>query len=97
MSGETITSCEDALRHLAAYLDGELETTEHVSVEHHLNLCRSCWSRAEFERRLKAHLGDLRREQVRPTFQARISELIAQFATPPAPEPPLDPSKGEPW
>jgi hypothetical protein len=88
MSREMTTSCEEALRLLAAYLDGELDVAEGESVEHHLRLCRSCWSRAEFERRLKAQLGDLRREGVRPSFEQRIRELIAQFSSSSAPEPP---------
>jgi anti-sigma factor RsiW len=90
MKDEMITNCEEALRLLAAYLDGELDVDEHESVEHHLKLCRSCWSRAEFERHLKAQLGDLRRAGVRPSFEQRIRELIAQFASSPAPEPPRE-------
>jgi anti-sigma factor RsiW len=90
MSAEMITNCEEALRLLAAYLDGELGTEEHQAMEHHLNLCRSCCSRAEFERHLKAQLGDLRRAGVHPAFEQRIRELISQFASSPAPEPPRE-------
>jgi predicted anti-sigma-YlaC factor YlaD len=86
MNGEAITSCEDALRLLAGYLDHELGATEHEVVEQHLRRCRSCWSRAEFERRLKVQLGDLRRAGVPPTFEQRIRELIAQFPQSAAPE-----------
>ena len=90
MNGEMTTNCEDALRLLAAYLDKELEVTERESVEQHLKLCRSCWSRAEFEGRLKVQLGDLRRAGVRPAFEDRIRELIAQFTWPAAAERPHD-------
>jgi anti-sigma factor RsiW len=90
MSADMITNCEEALRLLAAYLDGELATDEHQAMEHHLSLCRSCCSRAEFEQHLKAHLGDLRRADVRPAFEQRIRELIAQFASSSAPEPPSE-------
>lgn len=83
-----ITDCERALRLLAAYLDDELGAAEHQSLEQHLSRCRSCWSRAEFERRLKAQLGDLRQAGVRSPFEERIRTLIAQFASPAAPEPP---------
>jgi anti-sigma factor RsiW len=87
MSAETITNCEEALRLLAAYLDGELGTDEHQALEHHLSLCRSCCSRAEFERHLKAQLRDLRRAGVRPEFEQRIRELISQFVPSSASEP----------
>lgn len=86
MKGETITNCEDALRLLAGYLDGELGLTEQESVEQHLNLCRSCWSRAEFERRLKAQLLALREAVVPGPFEQRIRELIAQFDQPSSPQ-----------
>jgi anti-sigma factor RsiW len=90
MSAEVITNCEEALRLLAAYLDGELGGDQHQAMEHHLSLCRSCCSRAEFERHLKVQLGDLRRAGVRPAFEQRIRELISQFASSAAPEPPRE-------
>jgi anti-sigma factor RsiW len=88
MSAKTISNCEEALRLLAAHLDGELAADEHQAMEHHLNLCRSCCSRAEFERHLKSELGHLRRASVRPAFEQRIRELIAQFGSSSASEPP---------
>jgi anti-sigma factor RsiW len=97
MNGETISNCEEALRLLAAYLDGELDAAEHESVEHHLRLCRSCCSRAEFERHLKAQLGRLRQAGVDPSFEQRIRGLISQFTSLPAPERPVSDRKGEVW
>ncbi|MEW5918655.1 MAG: zf-HC2 domain-containing protein, partial [Gemmatimonadota bacterium] len=38
-------NCEEALRHLADFLDGELHGTVHTSVQQHLETCRSCYSR----------------------------------------------------
>jgi anti-sigma factor RsiW len=90
MSAETITNCEEALRLLTAYLDGELGTDEHQALEHHLSLCRSCCSRAEFERHLKAQLRDLQPAGVRPAFEQRIRELISQVTSSPASEPPRE-------
>lgn len=74
-----IKSCEDALRLLAAYLDGEMETGPDDALEHHLATCRSCYSRAEFERRLKAQLAGLGREPVHAGLSARIQTLIQKF------------------
>lgn len=75
MTERTIT-CNEALRLLAAYLDGELADAPHFDVARHLDACRSCMSRAEFERELKTRLAGLRRHEVSPTFEARIRELI---------------------
>jgi anti-sigma factor (TIGR02949 family) len=76
---KTIT-CEEALRFLAAFLDGELEPTHEADVESHLATCRSCWSRAEFERQLKGRVASLREEPVPQTLEARVISLLGKFA-----------------
>ncbi len=86
MSNPTI-DCEEALRLMAVYLDGELHGTKHEGVERHLKACRSCYSRVEFERRLKAELGRLGREDVHPAFEQRIRQLITSFTSSPAEQP----------
>lgn len=73
--------CEEALRHLAAYLDGELGDRKGAEVRNHLETCRSCWSRAEFERRLRTRLTELRAGEVRDDFERRIRQLIQRFGS----------------
>ncbi len=80
MTDEAPMTCEAALRLLAEFLDGELGDARHQEVEHHLAACRSCYSRAEFERRLKAEIGSLRREEVSPSFDARVRHLLDSFS-----------------
>jgi anti-sigma factor (TIGR02949 family) len=87
MSDPEPISCEDALRRLAAFLDQELPGDDRLSVERHLETCRSCFSRAEFERRLKREMTRLGREEVSPTFERRVRGLIASFSTAPGAEP----------
>ena len=87
MNTPTTIDCEEALRLLALYLDGELGGVEHAGVEGHLSICRSCYSRAEFERRLKGELGKLRREEVSATFERRVRQLIGGFQSEAAPKP----------
>lgn len=74
-----IRNCEEALRLLAAHLDEELDTRSARALEAHLDTCRSCYSRAEFERRLKAQLASLGRESVRPALSTRVQTLIRTF------------------
>lgn len=81
MTEPTPITCEEALRQLAAFLDDELHTGGRESVEHHLEACRSCFSRAEFERRLKTEIGKLRCEEVTPDFETRVRRLLESFAT----------------
>jgi anti-sigma factor (TIGR02949 family) len=68
--------CDDALRLLAQYLDRELTDGEHAEVERHLRTCRSCFSRAEFERRLKGELAALTAADVPTALQHRIRVLL---------------------
>jgi anti-sigma factor (TIGR02949 family) len=79
MSDEKPITCDDALRLLASFLDGELQVSTRDRVEHHLEICRACFSRAEFERRLKAELARLGREEISPGFQQRIRQLLGSF------------------
>lgn len=74
-----IERCEDALRMLAAHLDGELSVQGHAEVERHLARCKSCYSRAQFERQLKAKLAEVSCAAPRPGLQSRIRSLIERF------------------
>jgi anti-sigma factor (TIGR02949 family) len=80
MSDENPMTCDEAVRLLAALLDGELHGGPLEAVEHHLEVCRSCFSRAEFEGRLKAEVGRLRQEAVPPSFEDRVRRLLNSFA-----------------
>src|SRR5262249_18335557 len=75
MSDSTI-SCEEALTLLAEYLDGELETANRASLEHHIAICRGCYSRAEFERLLRDRLAPLGSEPPTPAFAQRIRSMV---------------------
>lgn len=79
MSTTEIRSCEDALRLLAAHIDRELEPPTRTQMERHLETCRSCYSRAEFEKRLKESVAELGREPVRPELADRVQTLIRDF------------------
>ena len=81
MSDETPMTCDEALRLLAVFLDGELDGGPHDAVEHHLEVCRACYSRAEFERRLKAEIGELRHEEVSSGFEARVRGILDSFTS----------------
>jgi anti-sigma factor RsiW len=80
MSRPTPINCEEALRVLAEYLDGELDRLAGADVAVHLDRCRSCYSRSEFERRLKERVGALREAPVPAPFENRIRELLVSFA-----------------
>lgn len=79
MNDVRMIECEEALRQLADYLDAELHNESQREIEHHLERCRSCFSRVEFEKRLKAYTADLRHEPVPQEFEQRIRALVETF------------------
>ncbi len=72
-------SCEEVLHHLFAYLDGELDAAAGENIERHLNACRGCFSRAEFERRLKARLAEAATVEAPERLRRRVRLLIERF------------------
>ncbi|MCD6156471.1 MAG: zf-HC2 domain-containing protein [Candidatus Atribacteria bacterium] len=74
-------NCREAVEKLYLYLDGEILTEEErKSLEEHLNLCRACYKRYEFEK----FLWDLvrqngQRESVPQTLIMRIENVLARF------------------
>lgn len=75
MTGQNMR-CEDALRLLAQYLDRELDELDRKQLELHVQSCRSCSARTEFERRLKQQLALLKERDVPSSIQLRIRELV---------------------
>lgn len=71
-------SCEEALEKVFEYLDQALEEGDHCDIEDHLSKCRSCYSRVEFEQRLKEHLHDIGREKAPASLEDKVRELIRQ-------------------
>lgn len=76
---ETI-SCEEALKRVFDYLDQELSESEHCDIEDHISVCRSCYSRLEFERRLKEHLHDIGREKAPTSLEDKVRQILRQVS-----------------
>jgi anti-sigma factor (TIGR02949 family) len=71
--------CEQVLRLLFEYLDGEVSDEQQRRVSDHLALCRSCFSRAEFEKRLRSHVKPVGNEAVPRELEERIHSIISRF------------------
>ena len=71
--------CEQALRQILEYVDHELGEHDHSLMEQHLHMCKSCFSRMEFERRLKRKVGALREDEVPSPLSERIKGLLKSF------------------
>lgn len=79
MTEARVIDCEEALRRLFEYLDAELHDERQREMEQHLERCRSCFSRVEFEKRLKARTAELRHEPVSSDLERRVRTLLDQF------------------
>jgi anti-sigma factor (TIGR02949 family) len=71
--------CEQALKQILEYIDRELGEGERAAMQRHLHTCKSCFSRMEFERRLKEKLGALRDDEVPSQLGMRVKGLLKSF------------------
>lgn len=75
-----MTECKNALDRLIDYLDNELTEEDSEELCRHLELCRQCYDRVEFEKalkeriRLKAHTA-----KAPEALTARIKGLLDQI------------------
>jgi anti-sigma factor (TIGR02949 family) len=67
------------LKHLAAYLDREIDAEAAAAIERHLHECRGCFSRAEFERRLRALVRATGAAAAPERLRVRIKEIVEKF------------------
>jgi anti-sigma factor (TIGR02949 family) len=71
--------CEEVIRHLLEYLDRELGSEDMAVIARHLEDCRSCFGRAEFEARLKQSLQRAGSAPAPERLRARIRQLMERF------------------
>jgi anti-sigma factor (TIGR02949 family) len=78
MNGDTIR-CEEVIEHLFEYLDHELEHAKSIEIERHLERCRECFSRAEFERQLRTRVRESAAMSAPPRLRKRVQRLLDRF------------------
>ncbi len=70
--------CQETLREIERFLDGELDRVVTVRIEEHLSGCNPCMQRAEFRRHVKVMVAEKCAEQRAPEhLSRRIRELLA--------------------
>jgi anti-sigma factor (TIGR02949 family) len=72
-------TCDEVLGHLLAFLDREMDSHTAAEIERHLEECRGCYSRAEFERKLKSHVRAAGSRTAPERLRERIRRLIERF------------------
>lgn len=72
--------CERALEELSQYLDKELDGASGRELEQHLAECQDCFSRAEFERRLRTLVRrSCKGERIPRAVEQRLRLLLEVF------------------
>lgn len=69
-------SCEEVLREIELYVDGELDRARSLELDEHLLGCSSCLGRADFRRRLKAVVRSKWGSQAPEELFERVAESI---------------------
>lgn len=73
--------CVEAFDHFYEYLNGELDDpTTRSRIEHHLEHCKSCYSRSQMEKELNERMKRDKAKQKAPeALQKRLRELMRDF------------------
>lgn len=72
-------SCREVLERLFEYLDGELESPTEIQVEAHLEKCRRCYPRLQFERSFMDALERARSGKAPPRdLRNRVVSVLAE-------------------
>jgi anti-sigma factor (TIGR02949 family) len=83
--------CEQALRTLYHFLDGELTADRRHAIQQHLDECSPCLEAFDFEAELKIVIARCCRDQVPEGLRQRVADVIHQAAE--GPEPSETPGK----
>lgn len=78
MNAEQIT-CEEVIEQIYEFLDQELDSTLSERINAHLERCRDCFTRAEFEKRLRARVNDAAEAEAPERLHRRLQRLLNQF------------------
>ncbi len=76
-------NCEETLKEIERFLDGELDVLSEGQVTHHLSDCNPCMERAEFRKHVKELVHEKCGEQTLPAgLSEKIEDLLRSFDSP---------------
>lgn len=75
-------SCEDALRLVHDFIDGELEDVPHTEVEKHFEVCQRCYPHLRLERSFRdAIRRACAKEEAPAALRERVLHIVSGGAT----------------
>ena len=72
--------CEESLKELYEFLDGELTVERRSHIRVHLEGCQQCYEAFDFEAELRIVVSTRCREQVPDELRARVAEALRQVS-----------------
>lgn len=72
-------TCEEVIEQLFDYLDRELDHEVSDRIDRHLERCRDCFSRAEFEKRLRSKVSEAVEVDAPDSLRRRIRRVVDEF------------------
>lgn len=73
-------NCKESFELIYRYLDKDLTGATFEELEVHFKICRSCWDRVEFEKRLKERLkNSCCKEKCSEALRERIKALLEKY------------------
>lgn len=74
-----MADCNETLRELEAFLDGELSSDAQVSIHAHLEGCMDCLQAFDFHAELRTVVRDkCRNDEMPPTLLAKIEQCFGE-------------------
>lgn len=75
--------CQETLREIERFLDGELDRSVNAAIEHHLSDCNPCMQRTEFRRHLKVMISSkCGGDAVPDQLQQKVRDIIRGLDVP---------------
>ncbi len=72
-------SCDKVIQGLWEFLDKELTTESLADFQKHIDLCRSCFSRVEFEVLLRANCKDKTNHMCPDALKIKLKKIIELY------------------
>jgi len=78
-SGHKNISCEEALKRVLDYIDNHIDDFSRGEFEQHIEKCRHCFDRVEFEKLLKSRFRTLQAGTSTDRLRKRVDDIITKF------------------
>lgn len=72
-------TCEEVIEQLFDHLDRELDNEVSERMDRHLERCRDCFTRAEFEKRLREKVNEAVEVEAPDSLRRRIRRVLDEF------------------